>query len=119
MALEGFENATNAFLEWCGRTGIHISPKAALVDLRPEGRGRGLGEFSLLLAYVQLGRSSLMHRCIAANCCLVAMGDFEQDEVIFSIPYDAVLSVENAVSTFRPENTRITSIILGNMPSWL
>ena len=48
MASDDFETVTNTFLEWCNRVGIRISPKAALVDLRGEGRGRGLGKFSLI-----------------------------------------------------------------------
>jgi hypothetical protein len=45
MASDDFYTATKRFLEWCNQIGIRISPKVALVDLRAEGRGRGLGKF--------------------------------------------------------------------------
>lgn len=55
MASDDFDTATIRFLEWCNRTGIRISPNVALVDLRAEGRGRGLGKF-LLLFYLSTAR---------------------------------------------------------------
>lgn len=46
---------------------------------------------------------------------LVAAADFDEDEVVFSIPRNAVLNVQTALPT---ANARASQAIL-NMPSWL
>lgn len=42
-----FTANTERFLEWLQKRGVRMSPKMALVDMRAEGRGRGVGESSL------------------------------------------------------------------------
>ena len=41
---DAFAVNTERFLEWLQKRGIVMSPKMALVDLRAEGRGRGVGK---------------------------------------------------------------------------
>ena len=43
---DNFGAVTAAFLSWLSEMGVRVNPKMALVDLRSEGRGRGVGEFS-------------------------------------------------------------------------
>jgi hypothetical protein len=43
---DNFKSISDSFLLWLRQAGIHLNPKASLVDLRGEGRGRGLGSFS-------------------------------------------------------------------------
>lgn len=43
--LAGFEQATSDYLTWLTNIGVSINPKMALVDLRHEGRGRGVCKF--------------------------------------------------------------------------
>jgi|tagenome__1003787_1003787.scaffolds.fasta_scaffold16437052_1 hypothetical protein len=43
MADDGFEAKSFAFLSWLKEMGVRMNPKMELVDLRKEGRGRGVG----------------------------------------------------------------------------
>lgn len=68
---DDFEKQTLAFLDWLEKVGVQISPKVSLVDLRAEGRGRGLGmlftfhlEFSVISFYLA---SSLVRAVIGLN----------------------------------------------------
>ncbi len=45
MEVDDFEVRTAAFVSWLSENGVSMNPKMALADLRPEGRGRGVGEF--------------------------------------------------------------------------
>jgi len=45
MDSDDFETKTTIFLSWLSQMGISMSTKAALVDMRAAGRGRGVGEF--------------------------------------------------------------------------
>lgn len=40
-----FESKTTAFITWLAEVGVKISPKMELMDLRQDGRGRGVGKF--------------------------------------------------------------------------
>ncbi|KAM3071995.1 Ribosomal lysine N-methyltransferase 4 [Clarireedia jacksonii] len=87
MEVDDFEARTAAFASWLAEMGIRISPKITLADQRAEGRGRGV----------------------------VAQDDIEDDEVLFSIPRNAVLNMHTIANTS-------VSPFLGNlnaMPSWL
>ena len=42
---DDFGATTAAFLSWLSEMGIRVNPKTALVDLRSDGRGRGVGQF--------------------------------------------------------------------------
>lgn len=44
MEADSFQADTEAFLAWLKEIGVQINPKMALLDLRAEGRGRGIGE---------------------------------------------------------------------------
>ncbi|THV46724.1 hypothetical protein BGAL_0365g00150 [Botrytis galanthina] len=68
MDVDDFEARTATFSAWLQEMGIGTNPKMALVDLRQEGRGRGV----------------------------VAIEDIDDDEIIFSIPRSAVLNAQNA-----------------------
>lgn len=46
---DDLEKRTISFLAWLHRRGIVTSSKMALVDLRSDGRGRGVGECSTLV----------------------------------------------------------------------
>jgi len=48
MEADGFLARTEAFVSWLSKVGVVMSPKMALVDLRTEGRGRGVSEFASL-----------------------------------------------------------------------
>lgn len=39
-----FEVDTARFLVWLAEVGVRINPKMELIDLRKEGRGRGIGK---------------------------------------------------------------------------
>ncbi|KAE9374505.1 SET domain-containing protein [Stipitochalara longipes BDJ] len=71
MEAEDFDTKTNLFLSWLSQTSVVMNPKAALVDMRAGGRGRGV----------------------------VATGNFEIEEVIFAIPRSAVLNINTISST--------------------
>jgi SET domain-containing protein 6 len=45
MEVDNFEVKTKVFLSWLSKMGVRMNPKMALVDLRKQGRGRGVGEF--------------------------------------------------------------------------
>ncbi|KAI9746531.1 MAG: hypothetical protein M1818_000244 [Claussenomyces sp. TS43310] len=93
MAEDTFEQATNAFQSWLAQVGARINPKASLVDLRAEGRGRGL---------VAVG------------------GDVAEDEIIFSIPRTAILHLKNAFAHHGDHLDNIVSMEnLQDMPNWL
>lgn len=52
---DDFQKNTEVFLNWLSEVGVKISPKAALADLRADGRGRALSMFFvtlLMLCYV-------------------------------------------------------------------
>jgi hypothetical protein len=51
METDQFEEITAAFLSWLSEVGVSISPKMQLVDLRSEGRGRGVSK-SIFIAVV-------------------------------------------------------------------
>ena len=52
MMTDDFQAKTDAFLIWLSTTGVVVSPKISLVDLRSENRGRGISEiFSPLQLY--------------------------------------------------------------------
>ncbi|KAI9762361.1 MAG: Enhancer of polycomb-like protein 1 [Chaenotheca gracillima] len=64
-----FREASEAFIRWFSSIeGASVSSKVRLADLRKQGAGRGL----------------------------VAITDINPDEVLFSIPRDAILTVENS-----------------------
>ncbi|EKD13526.1 putative SET domain-containing protein [Drepanopeziza brunnea f. sp. 'multigermtubi' MB_m1] len=84
MESDEFQAKTASFFAWLGRIGVHHSPKVALVDLRSAGRGRGL----------------------------VAQSDIGEDEVLFTIPRDAVLNTTTALGS--ADNPAILE-----MPCWL
>lgn len=46
MANDDYSAASDAFLVWLAARGIQINPKMALVDLRAEGKGRGISKSS-------------------------------------------------------------------------
>lgn len=48
MEADDFQAATEAFLAFLSDAGIRINPKIRIEDFRSEGRGRGVGELSLL-----------------------------------------------------------------------
>ncbi|ESZ99431.1 hypothetical protein SBOR_0193 [Sclerotinia borealis F-4128] len=85
MDVDDFEARTATFSSWLKEMGIRTNPKMALVDLRHEGRGRGV----------------------------VATEDIKNDELIFSIPRNAVLNAQNANPL--PISRRLSE----KMPSWL
>ncbi|CAN6674669.1 ribosomal lysine N-methyltransferase 4 [Trichomonascus vanleenenianus] len=62
-----FEEQSQAFMDWLKARGYTISPKIALHDYRNEGQGRGV----------------------------IATEDIPKDEVLFTIPRDKVLSIDN------------------------
>lgn len=47
MELDDFQSKTGAFLSWLADSGIRMSPKIELKDLRSASRGRGVGKSSL------------------------------------------------------------------------
>jgi N-lysine methyltransferase SETD6 len=116
MASDSFNNITKLFLEWCNRIGIRISPKVALLDLRAEGRGRGLGK---VFSFSNIRTSDYWLPWTISNDFAVATGDFQEDEIIFSIPHRAVLNVRNAIPALLSVNSCITFEALTDMPSWL
>lgn len=72
MPLSTFEKLNEIFLKWFKNIdGMSFSPKIALNDYSSENAGRGV----------------------------IAIDDIEEDEVLFSIPRKAVLSVEQAKFT--------------------
>lgn len=63
-------------------------------------------------------RSYIISKCMAASpltLLLVAAADFDEDELVFSIPRNAVLNVQTAL---RNASASTSEAIL-NMPSWL
>ncbi|PSS10632.1 hypothetical protein M430DRAFT_30540 [Amorphotheca resinae ATCC 22711] len=88
MEVDDFQSSTEAFLSWQSAIGVWMSPKMALKDLRSESRGRGV----------------------------VAIADFEQDEVVFSIPRSAVLNIATALPDIGTESSQSA---IRAMPSWL
>ena len=45
MENDDFQKVTVQFLTWLSEVGVQMSPKMELVDLRMEGRGRGVGKY--------------------------------------------------------------------------
>lgn len=62
-----FQATSDSFVEWLQKSGVHISPSASIADLRSDNQGRGL----------------------------VATADIAENEVLFLIPRDCVLSLNN------------------------
>jgi len=113
--------------------GVIMSPKMALVDLRPS-RGRGVGKKFLYSITSESARA--IHNCLGAasfsfrilnlpcrsKICKstpakvipVATADFEEDEIIFSIPRSAVLNVKALTPT-----AKCSEQALASMPGWL
>ncbi|PMD65141.1 SET domain-containing protein [Hyaloscypha bicolor E] len=89
MEVDDFEAKTNHFLSWLAFQGVVLSPKMALVDLRSSGRGRGV----------------------------VATGDFESDELIFSVPRSAVLNLNTVF--FGSSSVSDLEFKIRNLASWL
>ncbi|KAF7875037.1 hypothetical protein EAF04_002209 [Stromatinia cepivora] len=85
MEVDDFQARTATFSSWLKEMGIRTNPKMALVDLRQEGRGRGV----------------------------VATEDIDDDEIIFSIPRNAVLNAQNV------NPLPISRRFFEKMPSWL
>jgi SET domain-containing protein 6 len=123
---DDFEVATQKFLEWLPTMGITMSPKMQIADLRSEGRGRGVSKFPLYDAYclalwqmMHCGSSCLLcYVCtrLCANQCLVATGDFEEDEVIFSIPRRSVINLKYTTDTYHVANIHAS---VPDLPPWL
>lgn len=123
---DGFEAVTQKFLEWLPTMGITMSPKMQIADLRSEGRGRGVGKFPLYDVYclplgqiIHCGFSCLLfYGCtrLCANQCLVATGDFEEDEVIFSIPRRSVINLKYTTDTYDVANIHAS---VPDLPPWL
>ncbi|KAF1974642.1 SET domain-containing protein [Bimuria novae-zelandiae CBS 107.79] len=67
--MDSFNEASQVFLEWLKRSGAEISPKIELKDLRNTQAGRGV----------------------------VSTQDIGEDELLFSVPRSAILSVENSI----------------------
>lgn len=62
-----FEETSDQFVNWLKENGVKLSPKISLHDYRSEGQGRGI----------------------------IAVDDIEKDEVLFTVPRDSVLAVDN------------------------
>ncbi|KAF4625462.1 hypothetical protein G7Y89_g12708 [Cudoniella acicularis] len=90
MEVDDFQSDTESFLSWLSEVGVRINPKMVLKDLRSEGEGRGRG--------------------------VVAAADFEEDEIVFSIPRSAVLNVQNTMPGCESSSSTST---LSSMPNWL
>lgn len=88
MEANDFQIKTDTFLTWLSEAGIRMSPKMQLKDLRSESRGRGA----------------------------VATDDFEEDEIVFSIPRSAVLNIATALPGIPTDEMRKAIL---SMPSWL
>ena len=43
-----FDSATQSFVSWLLQVGVQMNPKMAILDMRSEGRGRGVGKTFLL-----------------------------------------------------------------------
>lgn len=54
MDVDDFEARTATFSAWLQEMGIRTNPKMALVDLRQEGRGRGVGMIHSLFTFLLL-----------------------------------------------------------------
>lgn len=88
MAQDLFEATTSTFLSWLAAKGVQINPKIAIHDFRKEGRGRGV----------------------------ICVADLQEDEILFSIPRNAVFNFNNALSILPigPMQEAIAA-----MPPWL
>jgi hypothetical protein len=103
---EGFEAKTDAFLSWLMEVGVRINPKCQLVDLRNSGRRRGVGKHS--------PPNIPLHMLISA--LPVAIADFAEGEIVFSLPRASVLNIHTVLPTV--ETLPAQQAILA-MPDWL
>jgi SET domain-containing protein 6 len=113
MGNDDFEKRTISFLAWLNQIGVKMSPKMALVDLRTVGRGRGVSEYFTSLYLSLSSENDLLG--LLANYPVVAIKDFEEDELVFSIPRSAVLNIRTTV----PSISSMTLEVLEDTPSWL
>ncbi|RDW89382.1 putative ribosomal N-lysine methyltransferase 4 [Coleophoma cylindrospora] len=90
-AEDEYQKSTAIFLSWLQENGVRMNPKMKLADLRSEGRGRGV----------------------------VAVDDFLEDEVVFSIPRAAVLNVKNSLTASNTSTTQSAADTLSALPPWL
>ncbi|CCE85934.1 Piso0_005574 [Millerozyma farinosa CBS 7064] len=67
MSASVFDKATTEFIEWLQNNGVKISPKVKIEDLRSQNQGRGL----------------------------VATEDIEEEETLFTLPENTLLSIRN------------------------
>jgi SET domain-containing protein 6 len=116
---------TEAFLRWLQNHGVKMSPKMALVDLRAEDRGRGVGKFKTRFLFSSSVRLCVLtgptNRCPHLRRWLivskVATADFDEDELVFSVPRNAVLNVKNVLDIKKEQS--IPAEALAFMPPWL
>jgi N-lysine methyltransferase SETD6 len=114
MADADFTLKSNGFLAWLHHNGFYISSKCSLTDLRDRGRGRGISS-SPIYGIVAFSTNSNEYLLTSA---LVSTGCFEEDEIIFKIPRNAVLNVRNAHNQ-SPGPSSIPASVLEDMPGWL
>ena len=50
--------------------------------------------------------------------CVVAQGDFDEDELIFSIPRTSTLSIKNALPDILKNKPDVSSDAIEALPSW-
>jgi SET domain-containing protein 6 len=127
-----FKTTTTTFLAWLSQMGIQVNPKMALVDLRAENKGRGVGEYPIILqvsncvpgfAYYQDIFDRPMS-CLnfvplpqhADISILVAVADIDENEILFTIPRSSVLNTSTALDDSYPAFLRQALL---EMPSWL
>ena len=64
---DDFEKKSSTFMQWLVSSGAVVNPKISLVDLRNEGKNRGVGEFSI--AFMNSGKqSNQLTSCYWPNC---------------------------------------------------
>jgi len=136
MQTDEFTAGTEAFLSWLSEVGVRINPKMIIKDLRSEGRGRGVGESAYQLciehrASFLLGDSDCtyseststlfpelvkLRNGTIADSDQVAVADFAEDEVVFSIPRSVALNVSNALASLSDNASKDA---ISKMPNWL
>ena len=135
MEPDDFKEKTVAFLSWLSAVGVQVSPKMELVEMRLDDRRcRGIGKTSIsscctsLLPTAHLLLDYIDSRNQVTPCTsplitsqpllifhIVASADFEEDEIVFSIPRHVILNIQ----TVLPNTNPTLSKDLLALPSWL
>lgn len=101
---------TEVFLSWLSKVGVSMSPKMTIMQMA-DGRGRRVGESSF---FCILQFSVIIQMLIIFA---VAVEEFGEDELIFSIPRSAVLNVNTA--TRNPNIISLQAAIQAMSSPWL